>query len=86
MNKRRYSEHEMLQRRFHADVRRLKAVCKTNKFELSRYDLSKPDWICILSSSDYELESEMIDCDEHNENYFLSPEDYQNYRERYGYE
>lgn len=85
MTKRTYSEHELLTRRFHSDVRKLKAVCELNNFELSTYDISKPDWICILSSSDYELGSEMIDCGENNENYFLNPEDYQNYVEKYGY-
>lgn len=84
--RKRYSANEQATRRFHADVRKLKAVCKTNGWELSQYDLSRSDWMCVLSSSDYEIDSNMYECFEENENYFLSQENYNQYREKYGYE
>lgn len=86
MKKRTQSAEELKRRRFHADVRKLKAICKTNGWELGRYDLSHADWQCVLSESDYEIDSDMYECSEENENYFLSPEQYNQYREKYGYE
>ena len=84
--KRMYKADEQARRRFHADVRKLKAICKTNGWELGQYDLSHADWQCVLSESDYEIDSDMYECSEENENYFLSPEQYNQYREKYGYE
>lgn len=74
---------ELTKRRFHAEVRKLKAVCEQEGWELSHYDLSRPDWVCVLSESDYELESDMYECSENNENYFLSPKEYNQYKEKY---
>lgn len=76
----------LMRRRFHADVQKLKAICKTNGWELGQYDLSHADWQCVLSESDYEMDSGMYECSEENENYFLSPEQYNQYKEKYGYE
>lgn len=86
LNKKSKTADEMIKRRFHSDVRKLKAVCKANGRELGQYDLSRPDWQCVLSSSDYEIDSDMYECSEENENYFLSPEQYNQYRDKYGYE
>ena len=80
---RQQSAEELARRRFHAEVRKLKAVCEQEGWELSHYDLSRPDWVCVLSESDYELESDMYECSEGNENYFLSPENYNQYKEKY---
>ena len=80
---RQQSAEELARRRFHAEVRKLKAICEQEGWELGHYDLSRPDWICVLSESDYELESDMYECSEDNENYFLSPENYNQYKEKY---
>lgn len=80
---RQQSAEELTKRRFHAEVRKLKTVCEQEGWELSHYDLSHSDWICVLSESDYELESDMYECSEDNENYFLSPENYNQYKEKY---
>ena len=64
-------------------MRKLKAICEQEGWELSHYDLCRPDWVCVLSESDYELESDMYECSEDNENYFLSPENYNQYKEKY---
>lgn len=75
-----------LVRRYHADVRRLKSSCTQSGYELRPKDEASSDWICVLSMSDYEIDEIPENCNISNEPYFLSPGDYDKYREKYGYE
>ena len=76
----------MLLRRFHAEVRRLISSCKQSGFSLYSYNEADSDYVCVLSMSDYEIDCTKDCCDEDTESYFLCPQDYEKYREKYGYE
>lgn len=78
------STNGLLKRRFHKDVRDLKERCEINNMILLTYEETDVGYyICVLSSHDYEIGSQWTDCSEDNENYFLSPEDYELYADMY---
>lgn len=73
--KRTYKSHEQVLRRFKSDVRKLKRKCEDLKIKLFTFDDAPDYYICVLSSSDYEIGDERRNCFSDNENYFVSPDD-----------
>lgn len=83
MRKIRISNDGAVKRRFHADVRKLKKNCEENNFHLVTIDEASAYYICVLSDTDYEIGDEASMCSEENENYFLSPTEYEQFCELY---
>lgn len=73
------SAETLVKRRFHADVRRLKQLSEKKGWTLMTYEQADSSAVCALSSHDYEIGSSWLDCDENNENYFLSQAQYEEF-------
>lgn len=80
MKKRRtQSEKELLKRRYHSDVRKLKKLCEECDIKLYTYNNAPEDAVCVLSSSEYELGELRKTCSIEYENYFVSLLDYESF-------
>lgn len=77
-----YSEEELQKRRYHGDVRKFKEWCSENRIEFKTHDLAEADDICVLSRDEYSLGDYRISIEEDNENYYLSPQNYEKWCER----
>ena len=67
---------EMIKRRYHADVRKLKKQCEELEITLFDFYSANDSCVCILSSDEYEIGCNHADCSAENENYFVSEDDY----------
>lgn len=74
---------ELLTRRFHSDVRKLKQRCTELNLWLKDIGEAQVKDICVISTSDYEIGSFREDCSKENENWFLSIKEYERLLETY---
>lgn len=71
-------------RRFHNDVRKLKKQCEQHHWTLLAYeDVEFGYFICVLSEDEYEIGEQCMVCSSETENYFLSPNEYEQYVDIY---
>lgn len=74
------TEHERMLREHEKQVNRLKRWCEKHNVPLKNFDEADAEDICVVSRSDYELEDERYIILEDNDSYFLTPEDYEKYK------
>lgn len=70
------SDDELVLRRFHKDVRKLKRVCRDNNITLLEYENALNDDVCILSQSEYEIGAAKEYVTEGIESYFVHSSDF----------
>ncbi len=76
-----YSEDELELRRYHSDVRKFKNWCYENGIEPKTFNTADGYDICILSRNEYCIGDSRISMTEDNESYYLSPQDYEKWKE-----
>ena len=80
---RRQSVEEVSKRRFHAKVRKIKDYCAEHNVDLFKFNEADIDYVCVMSDNDYELTLDRQECSSSNENYFVTPNDYQTHSEEF---
>lgn len=77
------SMNELIIRRYHSDVRKLKRLVAELNVQLVPFDQAEPSDVCILSNSDVELQERKLRCNSSNENYFISESSYYKYEKEF---
>ncbi len=70
------SEQELLTRRFHSDVRKIKNACEKQDVTIYDFSTAPEDSICVISSDEYELCAVRRYIFVDNESYFVEEDDY----------
>ena len=83
MKKRIQSVNERMKRQYHAEVRRFKAWCEKEGVQYATFSDSDKDYICALSSYEYEIGDRRYQIETDNESYFLEEEVWEKYSEEW---
>lgn len=71
----------LITRRFHKELRILKAECLHLGIQLFTYDEAEDNDVCIISISDYNLCETKENCNSEYESYFVTESDFLKYEE-----